>query len=121
MRKDYGELPLITCYPQQINHIFLNLLLNSLQAIDKQGEIAIRTWYSDSHVYASVSDNGAGIPHDKLNRVFDPFFTTKPVGEGTGLGLSMVYYIVKKHDGDISVDSQHGKGTTFTVSLPAFK
>ncbi|RJQ20819.1 MAG: PAS domain S-box protein [Nitrospiraceae bacterium] len=116
--KEYGELPLTKCYPQQLNQVFMNLLVNAAQAIEKQGEIKIKTWNGDGSVNVAISDTGCGIPEDKLSRIFEPFYTTKPVGKGTGLGLSITYDIVKKHNGDITVESETGKGTTFTVRIP---
>ncbi|MBI5098876.1 MAG: PAS domain S-box protein [Nitrospirae bacterium] len=116
--KEYGELPQIKCYPQQINQVFMNLFINAVQAIEKQGEIKIKTWNGNGLINISVSDTGNGIPQDKLSRIFEPFFTTKPVGHGTGLGLSITYDIVKKHKGEITVESEVGRGTTFTVKLP---
>jgi two-component system NtrC family sensor kinase len=100
--KEYGEVPQIKCYPQQINQVFMNLFINAVQAIEKQGEIKIKTWNGNGLINISVSDTGNGIPQDKLSRIFEPFFTTKPVGQGTGLGLSITYDIVKKQ-GDITV------------------
>ncbi len=116
--KDYGKLPLIRCYPQQLNQVFMNLLVNAAQAIENQGEIKIKTWRDGGTVNISISDTGCGIPQDKINRVFEPFFTTKEVGKGTGLGLSISYDIVKKHNGEITVESEVGKGTSFTVMIP---
>ncbi len=116
--KEYGEIPQSKCYPHQLNQVFMNLLVNAAQAIEKQGEIKIKTWNGDGFINISISDSGSGIPEDKLNRIFEPFFTTKPVGKGTGLGLSITYDIVKKHGGGIEVASKAGQGTTFTVRLP---
>ncbi|NOZ68856.1 MAG: response regulator [Deferribacteres bacterium] len=118
INKDYGELPMTRCYPRQLNQVFMNLLVNAGQAIEKQGDITIRTWNSDGSICVSISDTGKGIRKDMLNRIFEPFFTTKEVGKGTGLGLSITYDIVKKHNGEITVDSEEGKGTTFTVKIP---
>jgi two-component system NtrC family sensor kinase len=118
VKKEYGALPVTMCYPQQLNQVFMNLLVNAGQAIEDQGEITIRTRHQDGTIFASVSDTGAGISPDKLALIFEPFFTTKEVGKGTGLGLSITYDIVKKHDGEITVESEVGKGTTFTVRLP---
>ena len=118
VHKEYGELPRIRCFPQQLNQVFMNILVNGAQAIEKQGDITIRTWAEADAVKIAISDTGGGIPADKLNRIFEPFFTTKPVGKGTGLGLSICYDIVKKHGGEIIVDSVEGSGTTFTVVLP---
>ncbi|NTV12640.1 MAG: PhnD/SsuA/transferrin family substrate-binding protein [Desulfobulbaceae bacterium] len=118
VRKEYGDLPRLKCFPQQLNQVFMNLLVNGAQAIDKQGEITIRTWVEAGAIRVAISDTGGGIPADKLNRIFEPFFTTKPVGKGTGLGLSICYDIVKKHGGEILVMSTEGIGSTFTVVLP---
>ena len=118
VEKDYGEIPKTKCFPQQLNQVFMNLLVNASHAIEKQGVIRIRTRAEGGRILVQVSDNGSGIPADKLDRIFEPFFTTKPVGKGTGLGLSIAYDIVKKHGGEITVESEVGRGTTFTVSLP---
>jgi len=119
--KEYGEIPILKCYPQQLNQVFVNLLVNASHAIEKQGEIKIKTWNGDGKIKISVSDTGAGIEKDKVEKIFEPFFTTKPVGKGTGLGLSIAYDIVKKHNGEITVETEVGKGTTFTVQIPVVK
>lgn len=118
LKKVYGELPPLRCYPQQLNQVFMNLLVNAAHAIENQGEITIRTWSESGWVSVSIEDNGCGIPDDVKARIFEPFFTTKEVGRGTGLGLSISYDIVKKHGGEITVASESGKGTTFVVRLP---
>ncbi|NOZ24679.1 MAG: PAS domain S-box protein [Nitrospirae bacterium] len=118
LKKEFGELPLTKCYPQQLNQVFMNLLVNAAHAIEKQGEITINTRHEDDSIFVAISDTGVGIPEENLSRIFDPFFTTKEIGKGTGLGLSITYDIVKKHNGDISVHSEPGKGTTFTVRIP---
>ena len=118
INKDYGDIPLTKCYPQQINQVFMNLLVNAAQAIEKQGVITIRTWKGDSFILASISDTGCGMEPAIVNRIFEPFFTTKEVGKGTGLGLSITYDIVKKHGGEIDVQTAPGEGTTFTVRIP---
>jgi PAS domain S-box-containing protein len=119
VRKEYATLPLIKCNPQQLNQVFMNLLVNAAHAIEKQGEIVIKTWEQDGSVFISVSDTGCGIPEVNLGKIFEPFFTTKEVGKGTGLGLSIAYDIVKKHNGEITVRSEVNKGTTFFVRIPA--
>ena len=96
----------------------MNLLVNAAHAIEKQGEISIKTWCDGEWIHISISDTGCGIPGENLNKIFDPFFTTKEVGKGTGLGLSITYDIVKKHSGEINVQSEVGKGTTFIIKLP---
>jgi two-component system NtrC family sensor kinase len=118
IEKKYGKLPQTWCYPQLINQVFMNLLLNAGQAVEKQGAIIIRTWFEDGSILVAISDTGAGIPKENLSRIFEPFFTTREVGQGSGLGLSVAYDIIKKHNGDISVESEAGKGTTFTVRIP---
>jgi len=118
VKKDYGILPQTKCNPGQLNQVFMNLLVNAAHAIEKQGKIAIRTWAENGSISVSVRDTGCGIPANTMNRIFEPFFTTKEVGKGTGLGLSIAYDIVKKHSGLIDVQSEVGKGTTFTVTIP---
>ncbi|MFK5926374.1 MAG: cache domain-containing protein [Desulfuromusa sp.] len=118
VEKDWGELPLIPCYPQQLNQVFLNILVNAAQAIEEKGEIKIKTWSEDEMVKIAISDNGSGIPEDIREKIFEPFFTTKEVGKGTGLGMSISYDIIKEHQGEIKVDSKAGQGTTFTIELP---
>jgi two-component system NtrC family sensor kinase len=118
VKKEYGDIPPIKCYPQQLNQVFMNLLINAAHAIEKQGEIRIKTWNGKKTINISISDTGCGIPEDNLGRIFEPFFTTKEVGKGTGLGLSISYDIIKKHNGEITVESEVGKGTTFTLSIP---
>ncbi len=116
--KEYGQIPEIRCFPMQLNQVFMNLLVNAAQAIDKDGIIRIKTFATDTHVVVEISDNGCGIPEEIRSKIFDPFFTTKEVGKGTGLGLSTAYNIIKKHNGEIEVDSEVGKGTRFTIRLP---
>ncbi|MBC8555769.1 MAG: HAMP domain-containing protein [Candidatus Brocadiales bacterium] len=118
VEKDYGKIALTKCYPQQLNQVFMNLLINAAQAIEKQGEIKIKTWNGDGTINISISDTGQGIPEDKISKIFEPFYTTKPVGKGTGLGLSIAYEIVHKHNGEITIDSEVGKGTTFNIRIP---
>lgn len=121
--KEYGKLPKVTCNVQQINQVLLNLLVNAAHAVeDKGGEelgtVAIRTWADDKNAFVAISDTGCGIPEEIRSRIFDPFFTTKEVGKGTGLGLSISHEIIKKHGGELTMSSELGKGTTFTISLP---
>ena len=113
-----GDIPAITCFPQQINQVVMNLVMNGIQAIEDYGKIVIRTVVEANGVRLEISDNGGGIPEDLLLKIFDPFFTTKDVGSGTGLGLHIVYNIVNRHGGVIDVDSKVGRGTTFIVHLP---
>ena len=116
--KNYGDVPPLACYPGQLNQVFLNILINARQAIRGKGEITLTTYTRDDKAYIAIEDNGVGISEEDLNRVFDPGFTTKGVGVGTGLGLSICYQIVRDHRGEIKVESELGKGTTFTIVLP---
>ncbi|HEY4072264.1 MAG TPA: ATP-binding protein [Herbaspirillum sp.] len=117
--KEYGNIPDIECLPSQINQVILNLVVNAAHAIQSnRGKITIRTGSDSERVWIEVTDTGSGIAKENLTRIFDPFFTTKPVGQGTGLGLSLSYGIIQKHCGEIQVDSVIGKGTTFKVILP---
>lgn len=111
-------VPLVWGAPQELQQVFLNLLLNASQAVEVGGTIRIVTEGADRDVVVHVEDDGAGIDPEIRHRIFDPFFTTKPVGEGSGLGLGIAYGIVRSHGGDITVESAPGK-TTFRVELPA--
>lgn len=116
--KNFEEVPLVKGYPQKLNQVFMNILVNAAQAILKKGEIKIQTKQNKGNVIVSISDTGAGIEEENLLKLFDPFFTTKDVGKGTGLGMNISYNIIKEHDGTIDVKSTVGKGTTFTITLP---
>ncbi|MDA8430485.1 MAG: ATP-binding protein [Geobacteraceae bacterium] len=118
VNKEYGDIPQTVCNLGQLNQVFMNILVNAAQSLENQGEISIRTSSDHDNIYVMISDTGSGIPADKLNRIFEPFYTSKEVGKGTGLGLSIAYDIVKKHNGEIQVESEVGKGTTFTLLLP---
>ncbi|MBF0122528.1 MAG: PhnD/SsuA/transferrin family substrate-binding protein [Candidatus Omnitrophica bacterium] len=119
LKKEYAsDLPLVSCNKQQIGQVFINILLNAVQAIEKHGEIRIRIYFDGGMVKVDIEDTGTGIPEQNLKKVFEPFFSTKEVGQGTGLGLSISYDIVQKHGGTISVVSKVGQGTTFTIALP---
>jgi len=121
LKREYGNIPLTICNAGQLNQVFMNILVNASQAIETQGEIALKTWSDDNNIYIAISDTGAGIPADKMDHIFEPFFTTKEVGKGTGLGLSIAYDIVKKHKGELRVQSEVGKGTSFTIAVPIAK
>lgn len=110
----------IYCFPGKLGQVFLNILVNAIQAIEGHGSIEIQTIYlQDEQKYIiSIKDSGKGIPSGLEQRIFDPFFTTKPVGEGTGLGLSIVHGIISDHNGEIRVNSREGKGTEFSIYLP---
>lgn len=116
--RDYGEIPAIQCYPNQLNQVFMNIVVNATQSIEGRGEIKIKTGVDGDRVYIEIADTGRGIPPGNLDRIFDPGFTTKGVGVGTGLGLSICYNIVKKHRGAIEVQSEPGQGSTFRIILP---
>ncbi len=118
VEKDYGEVPLITCYPNQLNQVFMNLLVNASHAIEGKGTIFIKTRMDGDSLVLEFRDTGIGISEDNRQRIFDPGFTTKGFGEGTGLGLSIVSGIVQNHKGQLEVESQVGKGTTFRLILP---
>ncbi len=117
--KEYGDVPLVEAHSAQLNQVWMNLLVNAAQAIGlEQGEVRVATAVNEGKLVVSISDTGKGIDPGTMNKIFDPFFTTKPVGEGTGLGLSISFGIVQRHNGKIEAESEHGKGTTFRVSLP---
>ncbi|MBN2653693.1 MAG: DUF3365 domain-containing protein [Nitrospirae bacterium] len=118
LKKEYGDIPFTKCNLGQLNQVFMNILVNAAQAIPKQGEITVKTWSEGNHIFVQISDTGIGIPPEKLNRIFEPFYTTKEVGKGTGLGLSIAFDIIKKHSGEISAQSEVGKGTIFTIKIP---
>jgi signal transduction histidine kinase len=114
-----GSLPPVLGNPRNLQQVFLNLCLNGIQAMSKGGVLGIRARAEgESLVRVDVSDTGVGISAENLGKIFEPFFTTKEAGKGTGLGLTVVQSIVEKHGGRISVESELGKGTTFTVLLP---
>jgi two-component system, NtrC family, sensor kinase len=119
VKRDFGPLPLVSCHPTQISQVFTNLLVNAAQAIETRGEIRIRTRQEGSEVVVEIADTGKGMSQETLTRLFTPFFTTKPRGQGTGLGLSVSYGIIARHQGRIDVQSEPGKGSTFTIRLPA--
>ena len=106
------------CRPSQLNQVFLNLLVNAGHAIEGRGVITIRSGQEGDRVWVEIEDSGKGIAPENLKRIFDPFFTTKPIGQGTGLGLSLSYGIVQKHGGRIEVQSEMGQGTAFRIWLP---
>lgn len=116
--KEYGDIPRIRCHPNQINQVFMNLLVNAAQAIPEKGEIHLRTFAKDDMVAVAIQDNGIGIPEKSLVNIFNPGFTTKGVGIGTGLGLSICFKIAEDHGGRIDVESKVGRGSTFTLWLP---
>ncbi|TJZ53710.1 histidine kinase [Sphingobacterium olei] len=126
VEKCYGNLPLVECHAGKLNQVFLNILTNAVYAINKKfetktgGELKIETglYEDDSFIYIRIADNGIGIPNDIRDKIFEPFFTTKEVGEGTGLGMSIAYNTIAKHNGKILVESVVGEGATFTLIIP---
>ena len=118
VHKILATLPEVECNLQQLNQVFVNLLSNAAQSIAGKGEVWIRTRRLNQTVFIEIEDTGSGISKENLSKVFDPFFTTKKVGEGTGLGLSIAYGLMEKHQGNITVTSEPGKGTKFILSLP---
>lgn len=116
--RNYGALPMVSCYAAQMNQVWMNLLVNAAQAVGDHGEVRIATEADAETVSIEISDSGCGIPAEQMNRIFDPFFTTKAVGEGTGLGLSISYGIIERHGGTIYAESKVGEGTRFVVRIP---
>ena len=125
----FTDNPLIECLPAQLNQVFMNIVVNACQAVmmktqpkagdtSKQGTVTISTKITGDHVAISITDDGIGMTEEVKQRIFEPFFTTKEVGDGTGMGMSIVYQIIEKHRGKIEIESQPGTGTTITVLLP---
>jgi PAS domain S-box-containing protein len=125
VHRHFDKLPPVPCLPAEMNQVFLNLLVNAMQAIEATGKpsgnIDITTRAEDDRVVVEISDDGCGMPKDVIPKIFDPFFTTKPQGEGTGLGLSITHGIVRDHHGEIEVESTVGAGTQFRVTLPILR
>jgi len=116
--REYGDLPQVNCFANQLNQVFMNIINNAAQAIDGPGKITLRTRRKEDEVVVEVSDTGKGIAPEHLERIFDPGFTTKGVGVGTGLGLSISYNIMRQHRGRMEAESEVGKGTTMRIILP---
>jgi signal transduction histidine kinase len=116
---EFGELPEVECYPGLLNQVFLNLIVNAGQAIEDMGTVTVRTCSDGASIDIDIADTGTGIPPDVRPRIFAAGFTTKPMGEGTGLGLTITREIVEDtHGGKISFDTEVGQGTTFHVRIP---
>ncbi|MCE5286782.1 MAG: response regulator [Pelosinus sp.] len=123
IEKSFGVIPPIRCEKSQIGQVLLNLLINAAQAIKEQqrsdmGHLRIETYVEGPYAVCKVQDDGPGIAEEHLGKIFDPFFTTKEVGSGTGLGLSIAYGIIKRHNGEFSVESKLGQGAAFTMKIP---
>jgi PAS domain S-box-containing protein len=117
---DFAPLPLLRCFPTQLNQVFMNLLLNAAQAIEQRGTIYVTLQQEETDIVVRIRDTGRGMDAKTRARIFTPFFTTKPAGQGTGLGLTICDTIIRRHQGRIEVESEPGQGTTFTVRLPLF-
>ena len=118
LKKEYGKIPPVKCNSQELGQVFINLLANAAQSITDKGEITVKTYVNANHACIAIRDTGCGIAPEDIKKIFTPFYTTKQAGQGTGLGLSVSYDIIKQHGGDILINSQPGRGTTFTVLLP---
>jgi len=116
--KDYCDLPKVPCDIHRLKQVFMNLIMNAVQVIEGLGTITIKTFVEGDTAVIQISDTGKGIPPENMSKIFDAFYTTKEHGKGTGLGLSVVYKVIQEHKGMISVESEVGKGTTFTIHLP---
>ena len=116
--KIYSELPMIKCYPNMLNQVFMNILMNACQAIENKGTITISTEIDENNLVVKIKDNGKGIKKENLNKIFDAGFTTKSVGVGTGLGLAISSKIIAKHNGIIKVLSEENVGTEFIITIP---
>ncbi len=116
--RNLGNLPKTVANPHLLNQMFINLIRNAIQAIEADGIITITTEVKNNYISIEISDNGVGIPIDDIQNIFNPFFTTREVGSGVGLGLSIAYRIIESHNGNIDVQSELGRGTTFTIRLP---
>ncbi len=115
---DLQDLPQVTGFPGKLNQVFMNLLINAGQAMTDKGDLFVRSFIEDNNIVIEIEDTGTGIEADKIAQIFTPFYTSKPIGEGTGLGLSISHQIIEQHNGAITVKSELGKGSCFTVSLP---
>ena len=124
LQKYYNTIPAIECYPGKLNQVFLNIISNAIHAINKKfdgaagGKLTISTKNDEERVYVTIADNGTGMDEATRKKVFEPFFTTKDVGEGTGLGMSIAYNTIRKHQGDIMINTTPGHGTEFIIELP---
>jgi len=118
IKKEYAGLPDVECMAAQINQVFAKLLVNAAQAIEGRGTITLRTGFDEQEAWVEIEDTGKGIPPENMQRIFAPFFTTLPIGQGTGMGLSLAYSIARGHHGRIDVKSVVGRGSIFRLSLP---
>jgi signal transduction histidine kinase len=116
--KNYENVRPIIAKPEEIQQVFLNVIHNSVQAMDGKGKLEISSRQNGGNVVVQIRDTGPGIPKEHLSKVFDPFFTTREVGKGTGLGLNIVHRVVEKYGGNVQIESEVGQGTTVIISLP---
>lgn len=112
------NMPLVKVVPDQLLQVFVNILINALDAINGTGNIFVKSFHDDDNIFISITDNGCGMDSETISKIFDPFFTTKEVGKGTGLGLSVSYSIIKKLNGEILVESEPNNGSTFIIRIP---
>lgn len=115
--KNYGEIPMVKCFPNMLNQVFMNILVNACQAIEGAGTITITTEFADNNLVVKIKDTGKGIPQNQLDKIFSAGFTTKSSGVGTGLGLAICTKIVEKHKGKITVNSEIGMGSEFIITI----
>jgi len=113
-----ASLPATLANGGKLQQVFMNLILNARDAMPQGGKLTVRTYQEDSQLVVKIQDSGTGISDENVKRIYDPFFTTKKAGEGSGLGLSVSYGIIREHSGRINVDSTSGQGTTFRLHLP---
>jgi len=116
--RKFDTLPIIPCHSDELNQVWTNLIHNAIQAMEQNGILTITTRNENDFITIKIADTGCGIEPDIKHRIFEPFFTTKKQGEGSGLGLDIVKKIIEKHNGTITVESELGKGTEFTIRLP---
>lgn len=118
IHEDYGDIPEIKCYGGLLNQVFMNIIVNAIQAIDNNGDLYIKTYSDNIKIYVTIKDTGSGIKKENISRIFDNGFTTKEPGKGMGLGLSISLSIIRRHKGYILVNSEEEKGTKFTIVIP---
>lgn len=119
IHKEFPEnMPTVEAYGGQLNQVFMNILDNAIGAIEGNGDIWIRALFTNNNARIEIEDNGSGMSEETKQKVFNPFFTTKPVGQGTGLGMSITYKVIKNHNGDITIETKQGIGTKFIITLP---
>ena len=118
IHEDYGDIPPVKCYPGLLNQVFMNIVVNAIQAVEKKGDIFIKTYADEVYINISIKDTGIGIKDEYLSRIFEAGFSTKETGTGAGLGLSICSNIVQKHQGLIDVISSEGNGSEFIIKIP---